>query len=174
MLQIYTPPPVFRPSATIRTYSRNNSSARAQSPAAAASIPPKKRPPPRPPASAELETVPPCHATLVGFRGLLLQVRPMFQLIDPSGNRQFKYRDDRDDTLRNGIDHPDLAIGVEAVLGPRAAGAAAAAVGSDPGTASAKEAADKLLFHRLRALFFWPNEMCKVKSRIIFDSVRAH
>ena len=116
-----------------------------------------------PQTTPSLKTVPPCHATLVGFRGLILQARPMFQTIDPKGNRQFKYRNDRDDTLRNGVDHPDFAIGVEAVLGRAVEEPKVYPTGTGNQTGISTEKADELLLHRLRALFFWPSEMSKIK-----------
>ena len=152
-----SPPTVFRPSSAIRTYCRNNSNN-----ASASSFAPKKVV--RGPQTAALKTVPPCHATLVGFRGLILHARPLFQTIDPKGNRQFKYRNDREDTLRNGVDHPDFAIGVEAVLGRGAVvepKAPIIGVGNESGISTKR--ADELLLHRLRALFFWPSEMSKIK-----------
>lgn len=100
---------------------------------------------------------------MVGFRGLILHARPLFQSIDPKGNRQFKYRNDRDDTLRNGVDHPDFAIGVEALLGTAVVGSKAPAIEIENETGLSTEKADELLLHRLRALFFWPSEMSKIK-----------
>ena len=147
---------MFRPSSAIRTYCRNNSN----NASASKSFSPKNLL--RGPPTAELKSVPPCHATIVGFRGLILHARPLFQTIDPKGNRQFKYRNDRDDTLRNGVDHPDFAIGVEAVLG-RAVVEPRIPLGGSKNTGTSTEKADELLRHRLRALFFWPKEMSKIK-----------
>ena len=151
-----SPPTVFRPSSAIRTYCRNNSNN-----ASASSFASKKLV--RGSQTAALKTVPPCHATLVGFRGLILHARPLFQTIDPKGNRQFKYRNDREDTLRNGVDHPDFAIGVEAVLGRAVVEPKAPIIGVGKETGISTKRADELLLHRLRALFFWPSEMSKIK-----------
>lgn len=152
-----SPPTVFRPSSAIRTYCRNNSN----NASASRSFAPKKLV--REPQPGTLKAVPPCHATLVGFRGLILHARPLFQSIDPRGNRQFKYRNDREDTLRNCVDHPDFAIGVEAVLGRAVAEPKVPLTGIGNESGISTEKADELLLHRLRALFFWPNEMSKIK-----------
>ena len=108
--------------------------------------------------------MPPCHATLVGFRGLLLHQRYLRQASDAhdSAKMMHRYRPDADAVLMHGIYHSDILD-----KGGKIEGGASSAHGDADARAAAsaeeERAADERLFQRFKALFFWPAVMSATK-----------
>ena len=126
-----------------RTYSRKvkQSDSRAATPSSGASVDQRDQ-------RDTINLVPPCEATLVGFRGILLRDD---YLNNPNNNvGSFKgEKDVVDETLRRGTDNPDLSL-------PR--GRQTAAVERT----AAHKAADQLLVKRFIQMFYWPAKMSTV------------
>ena len=137
-------PPISAPKA-VRTYGRKvkQSDSRAATPSSTTSASGssgEKR--------DTINLVPPCEATLVGFRGLLLRGD---YLTNPNNNLgSFKGEKDAvDETLRRGTDNPDLTL-------------SGAAQSSSVERTAAHQAADQLLVKRFIQMFFWPAKMSTV------------
>jgi hypothetical protein len=147
----------------VRTYSRKGRNQQEQP----QQQPQKQQPP------SDLKLVPPCHASLVGLRGLTLHNRYLLQIADPSKMKTFKYRPDTDETLKQGIFHPDVLIGVERVRGEQQMRKEASSTAATDNEADREvidieaspsvEKADELLLERFKALFFWPCMMSTIK-----------
>ena len=95
-----------------------------------------------------INLVPPCEATLVGFRGLLLRGD---YLTNPNNNLgSYKGEKDAvDETLRRGTDNPDLNLSGTSQT-------------SAVERTAAHQAADQLLVKRFLQVFFWPAKMSTV------------
>ncbi len=91
------------------------------------------------------------------------------QLADPGGRKVHKFRPDTDETLKQGIFHPDVLVGI----GPHNPATTTSDINSeapsDEGTSGGAAGdpsiaeADRLLFDRLKSLLMWPCMMTTVQ-----------
>ena len=96
-----------------------------------------------------INLVPPCQATMVGFRGMLLR-EPYLRDSNNTSDTVRQERDVVDNTMKLGINNPELLDFPKANVAP-----------SEDQTA-AHLAADRLLVSRIIQLFLWPAKMSTV------------
>ena len=143
----------------MKTYSRQKRANGGEEEEEAEEDPPSKPPGPSFTEADRIPTlgyIPPNHATLVGFRGLVLHHQYLRRRAQP--DRDHAFRKQIDDVLSEGIFHPSIMITAsENMDGSRLTDRGPSVI--DKGD----EQADELLYQRFKAAFLWPAIMSVVK-----------
>jgi len=135
-----------------RTYGRTYSRTKVKQSLSRSTTPIETPPSPQPKKKNPNDTinlVPPSQATMVGFRGLLLR-GPYLMDSNNASDTLRQERDTVDNTVRLGLNNPELSEGTDCNV-----------ILDDDQTA-AHLAADRLLVSRIIQLFLWPAKMSSV------------